>query len=68
MTYIENNHVRWGLRGLNLVDTRADLLNASRVLDEAALDPYAFVRDAYLQKRNSEVYDGNPPEVEDPLY
>jgi phospholipid-binding lipoprotein MlaA len=68
VTYIEDNHVRWSLRGLNLVDTRADLLNASRVLDEAALDPYSFVRDAYLQKRNSDVYDGNPPEAEDPVY
>ena len=62
LTYVQNDAWRWSLKGLRLVDTRADLLNASRVLDEAALDPYAFVRDAYLQKRRSEVYDGNPPE------
>lgn len=68
VTYIEDNTVRWSLRGLDLIDTRADLLNASRVLEEAALDPYAFLRDAYLQKRNSEVYDGNPPEPEEPEY
>lgn len=61
VTYIEDDVVRWGLRGLNVVDTRADLLNASRVLDQAALDPYAFVRDAYLQRRQDQVYDGNPP-------
>jgi len=59
--YIEDDTVRWTLRGLDLVDTRADLLNASRVVDQAALDPYAFVRDAYLQKRQDQVYDGNPP-------
>jgi phospholipid-binding lipoprotein MlaA len=49
---------------LNIVDTldtRAGLLSASRVLDEAALDPYLFVRDAYLQRRDNLVYDGNPP-------
>jgi len=59
--YIDDDTVRWSLRGLDLVDTRADLLNASRVVDQAALDPYAFVRDAYLQKRQDQVYDGNPP-------
>jgi len=62
VTYVEDDTLRWSLRGLDLIDTRADLLNASRVLDQAALDPYAFVRDAYLQRRRSEVHDGNPPE------
>lgn len=60
--YVEDDTVRWSLRGLNLVDTRADLLNASRVVEQAALDPYAFIRDAYLQRRENLVYDGNPPE------
>ena len=46
---------------LNVVDTRAGLLSASKILEEAALDPYLFVRDAYLQKRQNLVYDGNPP-------
>ncbi len=67
VTYVEDDTVRWSLRGLNLVDKRADLLNASRVVDQAALDPYAFVRDAYLQRRRNEVYDGNPPEEAEPL-
>jgi phospholipid-binding lipoprotein MlaA len=40
---------------------RADLLDASRILEEAALDKYVFQRDAYLQRRRSQVYDGNPP-------
>jgi phospholipid-binding lipoprotein MlaA len=43
------------------VQTRADLLGASRVLEEAALDKYVFQRDAYLQRRRSLVYDGRPP-------
>lgn len=59
--YVEDDTVRWSLRGLRFVDARADLLGASRIMEEAALDPYAFLRDAYLQKRRDKVYDGNPP-------
>jgi phospholipid-binding lipoprotein MlaA len=46
------------LRG---VGQRADLLDASRILEEAALDKYVFQRDAYLQRRRGLIYDGNPP-------
>ena len=53
------------LYALEVIDTRASLLGASNVLGEAALDPYIFVRDAYLQKRQRMVYDGNPPDEED---
>jgi phospholipid-binding lipoprotein MlaA len=49
------------LYGLYFVNTRADLLEASRILEEAALDKYVFQRDAYLQRRRSLVYDGRPP-------
>jgi ABC-type transporter lipoprotein component MlaA len=37
------------------------LLDASRILEEAALDRYVFQRDAYLQRRRSLIYDGHPP-------
>lgn len=47
---------------LNIVDTRARFLEAGELINDAALDPYTFKRDFYLQKRNSDVYDGNPPE------
>lgn len=43
------------------VDTRADLLRVERALVGAALDPYAFWREAYLQQRRNLVYDGQPP-------
>ncbi|HZM35779.1 MAG TPA: VacJ family lipoprotein [Burkholderiales bacterium] len=43
------------------VQIRADLLEAGRLLEEAALDKYVFQRDAYLQRRRSLVYDGRPP-------
>lgn len=45
-----------------IVDSRYSLLGAKKVLDEAALDEYAFVRDAYAQRRENLIYDGNPPE------
>jgi phospholipid-binding lipoprotein MlaA len=51
---------------LQMVNTRADLLGASRLLDEIALDRYSFVRDAYLARRRSLVYDGDPPETPAP--
>ena len=43
------------------VDTRTGLLDNEKVLDEAAMDRYMFIRDGYLQQRRSLVYDGNPP-------
>jgi len=47
---------------LGAVDTRAGLLGASQLLDDVALDRYSFLRDAYLSRRRSLVYDGNPPD------
>lgn len=47
------------------VDLRADLLDAIDLMNEAAIDPYAFMRDSYLQRRQSLVYDGDPPMSED---
>ena len=43
------------------VEQRATLLESEGVLDTAATDKYSFIRDAYLQHRQSLVYDGNPP-------
>ncbi|HSY28849.1 MAG TPA: MlaA family lipoprotein, partial [Burkholderiaceae bacterium] len=42
---------------LQFIDQRARLLDASTLLDEAALDRYEFVRDAYLQRRESKVHE-----------
>jgi phospholipid-binding lipoprotein MlaA len=44
------------------VDARAALLQATNMLNEVALDPYTFTRDAYLQRRRNDIFDGNPPE------
>jgi hypothetical protein len=58
---IDRVRVRNSLVVTRLVGVRADLLEASRLLEQAALDRYTFQRDAYLQRRRSLVYDGSPP-------
>ena len=52
---------RNGLLVTRLVDTRAGLLKAVDAIKASSLDPYSFVRDAYLQKRLNDIHDGNPP-------
>jgi phospholipid-binding lipoprotein MlaA len=64
MTYVKPSGTRDPARILWVVDGRANLLKAEKVLEEAAIDEYVYVRDAYLQRRQSLVYDGNPPEEE----
>jgi phospholipid-binding lipoprotein MlaA len=49
--------VRDALNGLRALDERANVLRLGTVIDEAALDKYSFVRDAYLQKRRAEIFD-----------
>ena len=58
---------RNSLAALRFVDVRASLLPSDKVVDEAALDKYAYVRDAYLQRRRSQIFDGSPPRLEDVL-
>ncbi|MBQ0931232.1 MlaA family lipoprotein [Ideonella alba] len=48
--------------GLQLTQTRAELLGASKLLGDVSLDPYAFLRDAYLARRRNLVWDGDPPD------
>ncbi len=46
---------------VQILDTRSQLIGASQLLDEIALDKYSFVRDAFLTRRLQLIYDGNPP-------
>ena len=46
------------LRTAQLIDTRTELLEAGDLVDEASLDPYSFLRDAYLQSRANLIQDG----------
>jgi phospholipid-binding lipoprotein MlaA len=45
---------------------RAQYLKAGDVVEGAALDKYSFTRDSYLQRQRNRVYDGNPPDEEEP--
>ncbi len=46
---------------LGAIDKRARLAGPMLIRDQAALDPYLFVREASLQQREYLIYDGNPP-------
>ena len=59
ISYVHDPRDRNLLRLTKFVDKRAQYLPASDLLDEAALDPYAFMRDAYLQRRAAQVADSN---------
>ena len=61
--YIDHVPTRYSAFGLEIVDLRAHLLGASSTLDTAALDKYQFIRDAYLQRRLRNVYDGRAPQA-----
>lgn len=61
VTYVDPSRSRNQMWAGRTVNRRSELLDASTVLQTAALDPYEFVRDAYLQRRRSLIYDGSPP-------
>ena len=66
VTNADNVRARNSATALRFVSRRAELLDASRILEGAALDPYSFLRDAYLQRRLNQVYDGEPPDEPPP--
>jgi len=64
--WVDNDTLYWSFWTLDKVRLRAQLFQAENVLEQAALDRYLFVRDAWLQRRQNQVYDGKPP-LEDDL-
>ncbi|MCY4155477.1 MAG: VacJ family lipoprotein [Gammaproteobacteria bacterium] len=60
LTYISTIYL-FPVTFLNLVNDRANLLEASEFVEEASIDPYSFTREAYLQRRKYLIHDGNPP-------
>lgn len=64
--YIKEGRWQAGITVLQIVNTRANLLGASKLLDDIALDKYSFIRDAYLQRRRSLVFDGDAPDLPQP--
>lgn len=65
ITYIDPTRDRNIVVGVRAVNRRSQLIDATTVLETAALDKYQFVRDAYLQRRRNLIYDGKPPKEED---
>jgi len=63
--YLDNDTLYWSIWGFDKVRIRANLLKAEGVLDEAAIDKYSFIRDAWWQRRRNQVYDGSPPREKD---
>ena len=59
---IGDENLRTGLTVLNYVDDRAVYLKVTDVMEGAALDPYSFTRDAYLQRQRYRQFNGSPPE------
>lgn len=58
---IKNNDSRWGMIVLRAIDKRASLLEATKIMEKSGIDPYVFLRNAYFQLREHQIYDGNPP-------
>ena len=65
--YLKPPRSYYALYGTRFVDRRSQFLDTSGLVDDAALDPYVFVRDAYLQRRRSIVHEGEapPPALDD---
>lgn len=59
-TYVKDPYLYYGATALQLVDSRAELLGTDEVLGRS-FDPYAFMRNAYLERREFQVKDGTPP-------
>jgi phospholipid-binding lipoprotein MlaA len=59
--WIDKPALEYSIFALRIVNLRAELLPTDRLINEAALDPYSFIRDGFLQRRRNLVYDGNPP-------
>jgi len=56
--HVPTRNTAWAVKSFNI---RVNLLDQEQVMDDAIIDRYSFLRDAYLMHRQSLVYDGNPP-------
>ena len=62
LTYVDDlsTGAELGIRGLDLLNTRTELLSVDSTL-QSTFDPYGFVRDAWAQQREFAIFDGEPP-------
>ena len=66
MNYLEDDSTRYILRGVEFLDLRADLLSLDDQI-EKSYDKYAFIRNAWLQRREFLVTDGNVADISSEL-
>lgn len=64
LVHYDNSSVRDKLIVLRLIQVRSRLLTAEQLIEDSP-DPYVTIRESYLQNREFQVYDGNPPIDED---
>jgi phospholipid-binding lipoprotein MlaA len=67
LNWINPAAIPYGTGTVRTVDMRADLLSSTKIVDEASVDKYEFIRNAYFQQRNYLIYDGNPPSEDSDL-
>ncbi len=63
--YINDDALKAGLLTLNYVDFKSDLKSAKKLLGDAALDEYEFLKNAYFEKRKKLINDSAVEEFED---
>lgn len=61
LVYISPIAIPWVAGTIRVTDRRADLLNVGKIAEEASVDHYEFLRNAYFQERAYQIYDGDPP-------
>jgi phospholipid-binding lipoprotein MlaA len=66
VNYLQDDSTRYIIRGLDFLDLRAGLLDLEPQL-EKSYDKYAFIRNAWLQRREFQVTDGNVGDVSSEL-
>ncbi len=57
--------VNAGAKTVDVTDTRADVMPTEKIVDEASVDRYSFIKNAYRQRREYLLHDGNVPEEEE---
>jgi phospholipid-binding lipoprotein MlaA len=65
--HVDDSSVRDPLYVLRIINLRARLLSLDELLEDSA-DPYITLRESYLQNREFEIYDGDPPADDDDLF
>lgn len=54
---IKSTSTKNSIYALDIVQTRSNLLDASNLIDDAAIDPYLFMRDGSIQRRINKIND-----------